>query len=176
MTSIIRDIQKYSEWVSAHAGRLPAVHLRLFDCPCRSSSRPLPNMPPGGRFLHLLRRVVHADQSSQPGHMLLGHPHPGSSAKDCRVGRRNLHGMPHGRRSSASMINRNMAWGKAQDAANPHLPVAEAPLTTEMPTSLGGGEHLCPCSNRAMFNGRTSLDGNATAKTVGDWILFHPRA
>ena len=113
MTRIIRDIQKYSEWVSAHAGRLPAVHLRLFDCPCRSSSRPLPNMPPGGRFLHLLRRVVHADQSSQPGHMLLGHPHPGSSAKDCRVGRRNLHGMPHGRRSSASMINRNMAWGKA---------------------------------------------------------------
>jgi len=26
-----------------------------------------------------------------------------------------------------------------------------------------------------MFNGKTSFDGNATAKTVGDWILFHPR-
>jgi len=158
VTSIIREVQKHAEWVSAQARRLPAAHLRLFLRLCGSSSGPIPSGAPGVRFLPPFGRVFHALKAGQPGYTLFGHSHPCGGFEDCQVGLRKA------------------AWGKAQHTADPHLAVGEAPPTTEMPTSLGGGEHLCPCSNRAMFNGRTSLDGNATAKTVCDWILFHPRA
>ena len=85
MTSIIRDIQKCAECVSAQARRLPGADLRLLLRLCSSSSGPLASGPPGVRFLHPFGRVFHDHKAGQPGYTLFGHPHPCGGFEDCQV-------------------------------------------------------------------------------------------